>query len=98
MLDADRRGAVERTAVEIDHRDRPGLRIGVHARGRVVAARTERCGIGELDLDGIAGEFGIGADEVESADLPHRAAATVATDEPASAKSFARRLHADVIV
>ena len=40
VFDGDRRGAMESTAVEIDHRDRAGLRIGVHARGRVVATRT----------------------------------------------------------
>ena len=86
MLARDRLGPVESSAVEIDHRDRPGLRIGVHAGERVVAARTKLVRIGQLDIDGIAGELGVGADEVKAASLAHRAAAAVASDEPAARK------------
>ena len=69
VLQRDRLDSVEGAAVELDHRDRPGPRVGVHARRRVVAARTELIRISHFDFDGIAGELGIGADELKAATL-----------------------------
>ena len=47
----------------------PGCAVGVHARRRVVAARGGAVRIGHLDFDGIAGELGLGADELKAASL-----------------------------
>ncbi len=88
MLKRDRLGSVKSAAVKIHHRDSAGPRIGVHAGRHVVPAKWERFRIGHLDFDGIAGELRSGADEFEGTCLAHRTSATIATDEPASAKSL----------
>jgi len=88
MLKRDWLGSVESAPVEINHRDRPGPRVGIHARRRVVAAQTELIRIGHIDFNGIAGELGIGADELEAASLANRAAAAITSNEPVSSKSL----------
>ncbi len=97
MCARDRPGAVERAAVEIHHRDGAGLLIRVHAGRRVMAARAKRIA-GEFDVDGIAGELGIGAGEIEAGGLAHGAAAAVAADQPAAAKRLAAGANANVVV
>jgi hypothetical protein len=54
-----------------------------------VAARDELIRVSHLDLNGIAGELGIGADKLKAACLAHGAAAAIAANEPASAKALA---------
>ena len=98
MLERDRLGSVESAPVEIDHRDRPGPRVSIHACRRVVAAQAELIRIGHLDFNGIAGELGIGADELKAASLAHRAAAAIASDEPASAKGLIAGANGHVFV
>jgi hypothetical protein len=51
-----------------------------------VPAGTERFRVGHLDFDGIAGELRVGAGEFEGACLAYRTAATIAADQPVSAK------------
>src|SRR4051794_26932274 len=86
MLQRDRLGSVEGASVEIDHRDRPGRGVGVHARRRVVPARGKLIRLGDIDLGRIAGELGIGADEAKAAGLANRAAGAIAADQPARAE------------
>lgn len=54
-----------------------------------MAAGTKLVRVHHLDFGGIAGEFRIGADELEAAGLADSAAAAVAADEPAPAKGLA---------
>ncbi len=88
MLKRDRLDPVESATVEIDHRDRPGPRVSIHARRRIVAAQAELFRIGHIYFNGIAGELRIGADELKAASLTNRAAAAITSNDPASAKSL----------
>ncbi len=63
-----------------------------------MAARTEPIRIGQFDLDRVAGELRICADEVEPASLPHRAAAAIAADEPTATERLASGVNAYVFV
>ena len=98
MLERDRLDSVESAAVELDHGDRAGPRVSVHARRRVVAAQAELIRIGHLDFNGIAGELGIGADELKAAGLAHRAAPAIASDEPAAAKRLGASANGHIFV
>ncbi|CEG10500.1 hypothetical protein BN961_03940 [Afipia felis] len=78
VLHRDRLCAVEGAAIEVDHRDRAGLRVGVHARPGIGASDAERLRVCQFHLDRVAGEFGIGAGEFEAASLAHGAAPAIA--------------------
>lgn len=90
--------AVERAAVEVGHRDGAGRLVGVHARGRVVAAGREFVRIGQLDLHRVAGELGIGADEFDASSFAHGTACAVAADQPLRAEDFAVRVNGDAVI
>lgn len=85
-------------AVEIDHRDHPRPRIGVHPRRGVGSPGGERVWIGQFDLDRIAGELGARAGEDEAAGLAHQAAAAVASDQPSAMQALAPGLDSDSLV
>jgi hypothetical protein len=82
VFERDRLGPVEGALVEVDHRNGPWPLVGVHARGRVVPTCGECIRPGHLDFDRVARELRLGADELETASLPHRASASIASDEP----------------
>ena len=94
----DRLGAMECAAVEVDHRDHPWLPLRVHAGRRVMTAEREHRRVGDLDLDRISRELGLGTYELEATLLAHRAAAAVATHEPARAKALLAGTDDDFIV
>src|SRR5271170_1723061 len=82
MLARDRLGAMECTAVKVDHPDHPWLPLSVHTRRRVMTAQAEFLRVGDFDLDRISRELRLGTYELEVALLPYCAAAAVATHKP----------------
>src|ERR1700729_2411623 len=98
MLKRDRLVSVESAAVELDHGDRPGPRVSVHAGRRVVAAQMKLIRVSHLDFDRIAGELGIRADELKAAGLAHNASAAITSDEPAPTKSLGASTNSHVFV
>src|ERR1700683_1005378 len=98
MLQCDWLDSVESAAVELDHGDRAGPRVRVHPRRRVVAAEAELVRIGHLDFNGIARELGIGAYELKTAGLAHRAAPAIASDQPASTKGLSASANGYIFV
>ena len=89
---------MERAAVEVGHRDHPRLPLRVHAGRRGMTAQREHRRVGDLDLDRIARELGLGPHELEAALLAHRAAAAVATHEPARANALLAGMDGDFVV
>jgi hypothetical protein len=63
-----------------------------------MAAQAELIRTSHLDFNGIAGELGIGADELKAASLANRAAAAITSNEPASVESFATSANGHVVI
>jgi hypothetical protein len=63
-----------------------------------MTAHGEYRGVGDFDLNRISRELGLGAHELEATLLAHRAAATVATHEPARAKELLAGTDGDFVV
>src|SRR5882672_8878654 len=84
-------------AVEVDHRDHPWLPLREHAGRRVMTAEGEHRRVGDLDLDRISRELRLGPHEIEATLLADRAAAAVATHEPARANALLAGADGDFI-
>ena len=82
VLQRDRLCSMECATIEVSHCDRAWLPLREHAAVRVVTALRKLLGICELDLHGVAREFGIGAYEFEA-----RVFADAASMQPYSRKS-----------
>src|SRR3954463_10125475 len=89
---------MECAAVKIDKRDHPWLPLSVHTGRRIMTAQAEFLRVGDLDLDRISRELRLGTYELEASLLAHRAAATVATHEPARANALLAGMDGDLIV
>src|SRR5665213_4067916 len=88
---------MECAAVKIDHPDHPRLPLRVHPGRRVMTAEGKYLRVGELDLDRISRELGLGPDELEATLLADGASAAVAADEPARANALSAGTDSDFI-
>ena len=72
--------------------------LACNARRRGLPAHAEFLRVGDVDVDRISGELGIGPDELEATLLADGAAAAVASHEKAPAKALLARMDGNFIV
>ena len=88
---------MEGAAVEFDQADDARLPVRVHAARRVLTAHGQRCRLGQIHVYRVAGELGLGADELEAGLLPHPTAPAVAAHEPTCADALLAGTDGDLI-